>query len=73
MALEEAERILSLDLNPDHKDFGLLLSRKVAITNAILTATARVTPGRLRGQEQNHMVEVIAAVVAEREKLRKIN
>lgn len=69
MALDEAERILNLEINPDHKHFMNVLTRKQAIINAILTATARVTPGRLRGQEQDHMGDVVAAVRAERARL----
>lgn len=73
MALDEAERILSTDLNPEHKDFMKFVARKQAIINAVLMATARVTPGRLRGQEQDHMGDVIAAVKAERENISKLN
>lgn len=69
MALDEAERILAFELNPEHKFFGFLLGRKVAVTTAILTATARVTPGRLRGAEQDNMSEILEAVQKERAKL----
>jgi hypothetical protein len=35
---------------------------KKAVISAVLSATARITPGRLRGQETDHMVDVIKAV-----------
>lgn len=33
-----------------------------AIIGAVLAATARITPGRLRGAEVDHMDEIIRAV-----------
>ena len=33
-----------------------------AVIGAILAATARITPGRLRGAEVDHMDEIIKAV-----------
>jgi hypothetical protein len=41
----------------------------VVVANAILTATARVTPSKLRGQEDDHMGEIMAAVAEQRAKL----
>ena len=65
--MSAAEEILALELDPDHKHFMAVFTGKRAVISAILSATARVTPGRLRGAEVNHMDAIIEEVQAHRE------
>jgi hypothetical protein len=66
MALAAAERILEMTLPPGDPNYMALLTRQQSIIASVLSATARVTPGRLRGQEVDHMDAIVAEVRAQR-------
>lgn len=72
MALEEAEKILALPLDPDHPDFVKILSRKSAVIAAVMSTTVRTTAERLRGKTKDSLDDVITAVRRQRETVAKL-
>lgn len=58
--MAKALEILELKLDPDHKQFGKLLSIQASMTSSILTATARVRSGDLRGQDDDGVDGLLA-------------
>jgi hypothetical protein len=60
---------MELRLEPSHAAFIQLLTRKAAIISAVLAATGRVTPGRLRGRETDQMKAVLEALAEEKARL----
>lgn len=59
-------------LDPDHPKFTEILTRQSSVIASVLSATARVTPGRLRGQEVNHMDEIVEVVKTQKQVLRSL-
>jgi hypothetical protein len=53
-------------LDEDHPKFTEVLTRQSSVIASVLSATARITPGRLRGQEADHMDEIIKIVQAQK-------
>lgn len=62
MSLGFAREIMEMDLNEDSKHFAKILSAKQAITQSMLTATARIRAGLLKPSEDDGMDEVLAAL-----------
>lgn len=60
--MAKALEILELKLDPEHKQFGKLLSIQSSLTGSILTATARVRSGDLRGQDDDGVDGLLAAL-----------
>lgn len=60
--MDASLKIMSMELDPEHKHFAKVLGVQQSIIGSVLTATGRVSPGRLRGKENDHMAEIIAAV-----------
>lgn len=65
--MAKALEILELKLDPDHKQFGKLLSIQSSLTGSILTATARVRSGDLRGRDDNGVDGLLADLRAAEE------
>lgn len=59
--------ILELKLEPDHKQFGKLLSIQASMTSSVLTATARVRSGDLRGVDDDGVDGLLAELRREDE------
>jgi hypothetical protein len=62
MSLGFAREIMEMDLDPENKHFAKILSAKQAITQSMLTATARIRAGLLKPSEDDGMDEVLAAL-----------
>ena len=60
-------------IEPDHPKFTEVLTRQSSVIASVLSATARITPGRLRGQEADHMDEVLETIKAQKEVLRSLS
>lgn len=72
MALEEAERILSIPLDETNPDFVKILSRKSAVIAAVMSTTVRTTAERLRGKTKDSLDDVIIAVQRQREQIAQL-
>jgi hypothetical protein len=62
--MDKALEILELRLDPEHKQFGKLLSIQASMTGSILTATARVRAGDLRGMDDDGVDGLLAELDA---------
>lgn len=60
--MAKALEILELRLDPEHRQFGKLLSIQASMTGSILTATARVRSGDLRGHDDDGVDGLLAAL-----------
>lgn len=58
MALDNAEQILKMELDPKSPHFAKVLAMKQPIINSILSVTARVNSSQLRGVEDDGMNDV---------------
>jgi len=60
--MERSLEIMQMELDPEHKHFAKILGVQQSIIGSVLTTTARVASGQLRGKENDHMAEIIADV-----------
>lgn len=72
-ALEEAERILSIPLARDDKDFTKILSTKQAVIASVLATQTKVDENRLRFIKQDKLLHVLEMWKKERAKLDQAN
>lgn len=66
LALESAKGIMSLKLDPEHKDFAKLMARQTSIVSAVLSTTARIDEARLRGRGRDKVADILKAIEAEK-------
>lgn len=64
MSLDFAERIMAMNLDPDHKNFSRLLGIQQSIASSMLTATARVRDGLLRPSNDDGLADLLKALNA---------
>lgn len=64
-AMKFALELMRMPLDPDERSFSKMLSVKQAITQAVLTATARVRPGDLRDRDDDGVGALLDAVKRE--------
>ncbi len=62
--MAKALEILELQLDPEHKQFGKLLSIQASMTASILTLTGRHRTGDLRGLDDDGVDGLLAEVRA---------
>jgi hypothetical protein len=60
--MDASLKIMQMELDPEHKHFAKVLGVQQSIISSVLTTTARVASGRLRGKENDHLAEIIADV-----------
>lgn len=60
--MDQSLKIMSMDLDPEHKHFAKVLSVQQSIIGSVLTTTARVSSSRLRGKETDNMAEILDAI-----------
>lgn len=81
LALAEAEKILNLKIpvnfdgtaDLDDPNFIKFITRKQAVIASVLSATVRVTAGRLRGKERDRMADILAEMKAHKDHLKTLN
>lgn len=60
--MQYAEDTMQLEVNTEHKHFARIMGMKQAISSSILTATARVNSGALRGTTDDDLGAILARV-----------
>jgi hypothetical protein len=62
LGLDEAERILRLQPDWDHRAYQAILRAKTAVLNGALTNQVRVDEGRLKARETDLLPEILARI-----------
>ena len=65
MSLDFAEKMMAMDLDPDHKQFARLVGIKQQVMGSVLTVMARVRAGELRPTGDDGLQELLAGTYAQ--------
>jgi hypothetical protein len=67
--MDDAIYILKLKIEPDHKDFSKILTRKTAIIASVMSAAVRVDEARVRGIRKSQVDRVLDIIRAAEAKM----